>query len=162
MEHLNGRYPWATDDAEAYQRAYRHVVTTGRRYADNVFYVWSPAGNRGLERYWPGREYVDYVGLSLYALRGPDDPTLPPFDRILAEKYGRVEGYARPIVIAELGVSGGQSDQRKWMQAALEAMPKYPLLKSAVYFNAKDTAGAWDSRYGVPDWHIDPDVFRRE
>ena len=162
MEHLNGRYPWATNDAEAYQRAYRHVVTAGRRYVDNVFYIWSPAGDRGLERYWPGREYVDYVGLSLYALRGPDDNSLHPFDSIFAEKYGRVEGYARPIVIAELGVRGSPGDQRKWMQAAFEAMPKYRLLKSAVYFNAKDTAGAWDLRYGTPDWHIDPEVFRRK
>jgi len=42
---------------------------------------------------------------------------------------------------------------------AFEEMGNFPLLKTAVYFNAVDSEGAWEEKYGVPDWHIDPGVF---
>ncbi|MBA5760046.1 mannan endo-1,4-beta-mannosidase, partial [Escherichia coli] len=46
MEADTGRYPWATGDASAYIDAYRRVVTACRTMADQIRFVWSPAGNR--------------------------------------------------------------------------------------------------------------------
>ena len=71
-----------------------------------------------------------------------------------------MEGYTKPIMIAELGVNGSQGDQQKWVQAAFEVMPRCRLLKIAVYFNAKDAGGVWGARSGIPDWHLDPEVLR--
>jgi len=33
------------------------------------------------------------------------------------------------------------------------------LLRTVVYFNAKDHPGAWPDKYGVPNWTIDPTIF---
>jgi cellulose synthase (UDP-forming) len=167
MEYVTGRYPWAQADAAGYIRAYRHFVDTCRGVTDNVFYVWSPAGNRELSNYWPGTvdgpQYADYVGLSVYAYPDADVAeygTVRSFDEIFAEKYRRVEGFRRPVMITELGVTGGSAHQRAWMQDALESFNRYPLLKSVVYFNAVDSRLAWSPALKVPNWQIDPEVFR--
>src|SRR5437879_13844273 len=66
MENVTGRYPWAVRNAELYKNAYRHFVTACRLYTHNISYIWSPVGDNGCERYWPGPAFVDFVGLSVF------------------------------------------------------------------------------------------------
>jgi len=37
------------------------------------------------------------------------------------KKYGRVQGYRKPVIIAEMDVYGGPEYQRKWMSAAFSS-----------------------------------------
>jgi cellulose synthase (UDP-forming) len=49
-----------------YQQAFRHVVSLFRdEGADNVRFVWSPAGETNALDYYPGGDVVDYVGLTV-------------------------------------------------------------------------------------------------
>jgi cellulose synthase (UDP-forming) len=158
MEHVTGRYPWARNDPTAYVSAYRRVVDTCRRVTRNVFYVWSPAGNPGLEPYWPGRPYADWVGVSVFGFPAWDLAhvgKLRTFAEIFAEKYARVERFDRPVMIAELGVTGGESHQKRWMRDVGEGARGFPRLGAVVYFNAADAPGAWPPEFGIPDWRID-------
>jgi beta-mannanase len=162
MEQGIGRYPWATQNTQEYTDAYRHFVTTCKSVAQNVYYVWSPAGNNGADTYWPGGEYVDYVGLSLYELSAFDNDIYgkqQSFKELLIEKYDRVKKFNKPIMIAEFGVFGSSEFQKKWMSAAFADMDSFELLKSVVYFNAPDSFGAWPEKYGIPDWTIEPSIF---
>ncbi len=162
MEYVTGRYPWAQVEYSEYISAYRYFVDTCRSMTKNIVYVWSPAGNKGLQKYWPGREYADYVGVSVYGF--PDHDLfhygkVHSFDEIFAEKYMRVEGFDRPIMITELGVTGGKGHQFSWVNEAMRSFPRYPLLKSIVYFNAIDSRSAWPKNFAVPDWQIDLNLF---
>jgi cellulose synthase (UDP-forming) len=159
MENVTGRYPWAVHNAQQYQSAYRHFVTLCRGYAHNISFVWSPVGQGGCERYYPGSTFVDYVGLSLFEF--------PEFDRgyyhkvrsfreQMAEKYGRVAHYGKPVIIAEFGVTGDDNFRLAWIKDAFHDMKHYPLLKAVTYFQAKDTPGAWGRWYPTPDWRISP------
>lgn len=164
METMNnrGRYPWAVDDASKYKRAYRHFVDACRASSKNALFVWSPAGDSNLGKYWPGQEYVDYVGLSIYGLPEWDMHyfnEVRTFAEIMKEKYARVERYQKPIMIAELGVAGDKLHKVTWMLVALEELRSFPLVADAVYFNSKDNPKVWGSSYGTPDWSIDPSVF---
>jgi cellulose synthase (UDP-forming) len=162
MEVPTGRYPWAHDDARLFVAAYRHFVDGCRRHAPEAFFVWSPRGDSGLERYYPGRPYADYVGVSVYAFPAweIDHHQRPrPFREIFGERYERVKSFDRPVMIAELGVQGTPRYQAAWMDDGFRSMRQFPLLRSVVYFNAKDSVGAWDEKYGVPQWQIDPSIF---
>ncbi len=162
MELETGRYPWSNRDPGEYVAAYRHVVDRCRSVASTIFYVWSPAGNAGLDRYWPGREYVDYVGLSIFSYPAWDVANfgrVRGFDENFAEKYARVAGFDRPVLIAELGVTGEPAYQLSWIKEAWLGLPRYPLVRTVVYFNAVDTELAWGAGYETPDWRIDPRVF---
>ena len=82
----------------------------------------------------------------------------------MTEKYNRVARYGKPIVIAEGGVTGSKAYQLSWLSGALQDLRHYPLLRALIYFNAKDTPGAWGKGYSTPDWRISgcdlPEVFR--
>jgi beta-mannanase len=158
MENVSGRYPWATHDAALYQKAYRHFVTTCRQFANNIVYVWSPVGDPGLERYWPGEQYVDCVGVSVFEFPAIDQdyhhaPTRS-FHDLMSEKYARVAHFQKPVVVSECGVTGSHEYQLSWLSGALEDMGNYPLLKGLIYFNAKETPGVWGKKYTTPDWRI--------
>lgn len=157
MENLTGRYPWARDDFEGYKAAFRHVVTTCRSVTDNAFYVWSPVGNSGLDHYWPGNEYVDYVGLSVYGYQNWEiayyDKALS-FSETFKPKYDRVVKFGKPIMIAELGVEGDREYEYRWLEELFQQADSYAALKSVVYFYAKDTEGVWGEGIPTPDWTI--------
>src|SRR5262249_23278448 len=58
-------YPWGARDPDLYQQAFRRVVSIFRAAgADNVRFVWSPAGNANAATYYPGDDVVDYVGIT--------------------------------------------------------------------------------------------------
>ena len=158
MENVTGRYPWASHNAALYQEAYRHFVSTCRLSANNIAYVWSPVGDKGLERYWPGEQYVDYVGLSVFEFPAFDQDyyhqATRSFHDQMTEKYTRVVKYQKPVVITECGVTGSKEYQLRWLSTALQDLENYPLLKALIYFNAKDTPGVWAKEPTTPDWHI--------
>ena len=112
---------------------------------DNIAYVWSPAGDRDLARYWPGEQYVDCVGLSVLEFAGSDrgyyHQTTRSFHDQMTEKYTRVTRYKKPVVITECGVTGSEEYQLSWLSGALQDLGHYPLLKALIYFNAEEVAG---------------------
>ncbi|MEP6588193.1 MAG: glycosyltransferase family 2 protein [Polaromonas sp.] len=156
METPTGRYPWASTDAQGYIGAYRHFVDRCRGAASQMLFVWSPRGDPDLSAFFPGRNYVDYIGLSVF-----DCPTcgLAPSGRqhsaalILEEKYRRVLKYKLPVIVAELGVDGTVQRRREELIELHRTMSTLPMLKAVVYFNAPDTAGAWPWPH-QPDWRI--------
>ena len=158
MENVTGRYPWANRNARLYRDAYRHFVTRARLSANNFVFVWSPVGDKGLERYWPGEEYVDYVGISVFEFPAFDQDyhhqTTRSFHDLLSEKYARVSKYHKPIVIVECGVTGSKEYQLSWLAGAVRDLVNFPLVEALIYFNAKDTPGAWGKQYDAPDWRV--------
>ena len=162
METADIRYPWSGESGERYIAAYRYFAAKCRANAPNIYLVWSPKGVAGLRKYYPGKAFVDLVGLSVYELPKYD---LDHFGKVMSfhdaflPKYDRVASFDRSVIIAEMGVSGGASYQARWMANFFRNVQDFPLLRTAVYFNGKDTPGAWPGKYGTPDWTIDPKVF---
>jgi cellulose synthase (UDP-forming) len=162
METPTGRYPWADFDSGAYVKAYQRFVEICRRHGKEFYYVWSPRGDDGLHRYYPGLEYVDIIGLSLYSYAAYE---LDYFGRIrsfaenLSERYDRVRDYKKTVMIAELGVDGTMEYRRQWLADGLAQLHGFPLVHSIVYFNAPDSPEAWGEDWPKPDWSIDPRVF---
>jgi cellulose synthase (UDP-forming) len=163
MENVNGRYPWAQNDVVGYVRAYRHFVDMCRRLlVPRSYFVWSPVGHKELSRYWPGPDYVDCIGVSIYGFPEYDLQNYGrtrSFDAIFSETYQRVSLFDKPVIIAELGVTGNARHQRNWMHHAFRSFRKYPKLQAAIYFSSQDSPLAWGSDYSVPDWRISPSVF---
>jgi beta-mannanase len=157
---LKGRYPWQSMKSSDYISKYRHFVTTCRVSAPQALFVWSPAGDIGLKDYWPGPEYVDEIGLSVFSFGEFEKVTfgrLQSFTDIFKAKYNRVKGYGKPIMIAELGITGDRESQKNWIDDLSANRWRFPLLHSAIYFNAPDTV-AWP-RVGIPDWTLHTAVF---
>ena len=143
---------WYTTDAQAYIDAFRYVADIFRKYAPSVPIVWSPLWYppNNIDMYYPGDEYVDYVGMSSYqSWLSSVDPMGEDQDRrrwsqqldFFYKKYAS----KKPMIIAE----GGASYRNPWTwednlsdYAAYQIkdfytyLPmRYPNIKMVVYFD---------------------------
>jgi endoglucanase len=104
MEVTTSRYPWAGKNPQDYISAYQHVVTTCRQANPEVKFIWSPAGQNNLKNYWPGGNYVDYIGLSVYSFDQWDNNNYGyqrNFSQVFSPEYNLVKSYNKPIIVAE-------------------------------------------------------------
>ena len=138
MDVPKGRYPWAQDDAEGFVESFRYFVAKCRTIGPDSWYVWSPISeNSEMHRYWPGGEYVDWVGLSIYGFPERDLDKynrLRSFRDIFDEKYKRVSPYRRKIMIAELGVTGDTNYQKTWMSHLFRDLKKISIAEGTCLF----------------------------
>lgn len=159
---LVGLYPWSTGDSAAYRAAYRHLVALFREAgADNVRWVWSPSGNAGSLDYYPGDDVVDYIGVTILEDAGWDAlANLPPrtFSDLMREKYRIFSTIPKPIIVAELGVSGDPSRQASWLQDAGQSLPSFPSVRALVYFDAVNALN--NHMPTEPDWRVTPEAIQ--
>ncbi|WP_374711823.1 stalk domain-containing protein [Symbiobacterium terraclitae] len=152
---MNGEWvPW-TGDPELYKEKFRLVARVMREEAPNVAMVWAPSWfpPNTMDLYYPGDAYVDWVGISSYAVH---DDSLDPVaeggkardSRPLHDTFAEIyERYAdrKPIMLVEGAVgyydhSVNQS-REPWaltnIQRFYAAMPRiYPRVKALVWFNS--------------------------
>lgn len=101
--------PWYTTDYNMYIEKFRIVANIFHTYApNNAAVVWSPNfyPSNNISFYYPGDEYVDYVGLSSYKNHQPEtDPLLQNVDRSRwSSQLDTICGlyaYKKPIIISE-------------------------------------------------------------
>lgn len=162
MEDKTGRFTWANWQPDDYVAAYRRMVDLCRSTAPQASFMWSPKGEEGLQAYYPGDEYVDVIGLSIFGLEQWDLDKYGrerSFAEVLKPAYDRVVPFNKPIVVAELGVVGGQVYVNNWMAESRDgALPEFPELTSVVYFNQKEVV-PWPDGYGLPDWRVTNNVI---
>jgi cellulose synthase (UDP-forming) len=158
---LSGLYPWAANNPELYRAAFRRVVSIFRAEgAVNASFVWSPAGNENADGYYPGDDVVDYVGVTVLGDEHWDEVsgfTPQSFTDLFAPRYARVAGHGKPVLVAELGVSGTSERKTVWLQQASQSVEQFPLLRALVYFNAQNP---WPAMDVAPDWRVSPDFLR--
>ncbi len=151
---LTGLYPWAQGDPQKYIAAYRHVVDVFRaEKATNILWIWSPAGNSGCQNYWPGEEYVDYIGVTILASE-EWDVSLRSFATLMTEKYWLADLFQKPIIATEVGVSATEDEKSKWLKEAILSLEQFPDLVGWIYFNQQQPL--WMNHAGTPHWELDP------
>jgi hypothetical protein len=119
------------DGPERFRDAYRHIIQTMRREgAANILWVfhvncgdWPQAGWNRFESYYPGDEYVDCLGVSVYGAQSPMEEEWPEFRLLMDEVYPRLSGLApaKPIMVLEFAACKNNplGDQAAWAERAL-------------------------------------------
>lgn len=136
-------------DPDVYIRLYRYIVDKFRAAAaDNVIWVWNP-NERPFpnflwnceELYYPGSAYVDVVGLTGYntGTYYSDSEKWRGFDEIYANLYTKAcLLYNKPLMITEFSCSSIGGDKLAWVRDMFNALPHYPLIKAAIWWNSCD------------------------
>jgi endoglucanase len=161
MERNDGQFIWAGWEPADYIRAFRRMIDICRAVAPNINIVWSPAGDDGMDRYYPGEEYVDIVGVSIFGYHPWERDILGAprnYQDILDEVYARASIYDHPVMVAELGYSGPADYVDEWENVVRQPQPDKPLLSAVVYFNQEEVH-PWPDGYGYPDWRLAERVF---
>ncbi len=157
MEDKSGQFIWSNWQPEVYISSYKRMVDVCRSEAPKVDYMWSPLGFENLNLYYPGDDYVDIIGLSVFGLQRWETNTLgfeQSFKDIFEPRYNRVLGYGKPIMVAELGYSGNAAYIEEWENSIRQIYPEFPELIAVSYFNQKEVY-PWPNGFGIPDWRIE-------
>ncbi len=145
-------FPWSgpcNGGPAAFKDAWRHVVGLFRAQgADNVTWVLhlDASDPASIPAYYPGAQWVDWVGLSAYGAQMPGDPWVS-FHSAFAPAYRALARVApgKPIALLEFGaiVERGH-DKAAWIRAAFRdiASGRYPRLAAESYWNSNWTNGA--------------------
>jgi len=151
---MNGNwYPWGYQHASpaAWVAAWRHIVHVFRADgADNVTWVWSVniPGGKGtgpIRWWWPGREYVTWVGIDGYFVPGHTT-----FAGVIQPTYESIRAFTHlPIMISETGIAPG-ADKVATLRRLFRGVRRDRML-GFVYFDLNQPANA-DYHY---DWRLE-------
>jgi hypothetical protein len=123
--------PDEPDGPERFRDAYRHIISLARdEGADNITWVFH--ANDGdvpdedwnrFENYYPGDEWIDWIGVSSYGVLTPFADEWRVFRDEMDAVYPRLAALSpeKPVVLLEFGTAGGNplGDQAEWADAAL-------------------------------------------
>lgn len=130
----NGRWYGRAKGPEKFRAAYRHIIDVTRAAgAHNIVWVFhvnhadSPRArwNR-FENYYPGDDYIDWLGVSLYSMLGPDEDEPTDFIEGMDAAYARLRRMApgKPVILAEFGtdIRNPREPAAAWADRALGAI----------------------------------------
>jgi hypothetical protein len=138
------------DGPERFRDAYRHIAdifrSSGAVDVTWVFHISSSASPNeawnSAKNYYPGDEWVDWIGISLYGrLRG--DAPAKSFESVIKKVYPGLCSIStkRPIAILEFGVTENRrlADKADWIRDAMDSINsgRYPRLRAISWWNKK-------------------------
>ncbi len=163
MNEFNGTWTWSTygGDPLNFKRAWRRMYNIAERIGatDNHIFLWSPAGVGSTSSahdpadYYPGDQYVDWVGLSMYSNYG----YYPVQQLTGASGSGGCDfqgdyGDHKPLMISEGAVEynwSSSSNRVTWIDDWFDTRWEVPELRSAVWFDDSKYHTQYDfNRYG--------------
>jgi len=156
MEDKSGQFIWADWNPQTYVDAYKRIVDVCREVTDKFDYMWSPLGYEELASFFPGKDYADVVGLSVFGLQAWEIEILGnerSFREILEPRYQRALAFDLPIVVAELGYVGTPAYVAKWNNEVRQDLDGFSVLQAVIYFNQHEVH-PWPDDYGLPDWQF--------
>ncbi len=158
---MNGNwYPWSGFEnggepgAERYKQAWRRIHDIfAAEGAANVTWVWSvnainvpDAGWNQMENYYPGDEYVDWIGIDGYNFgTSSAGNTWQTFDEVFSGVYAHLLGLYpdKPLMIAEFASGEDGGDKAGWITDAFAKIKaSYSGIKMFVWFN-EDKEADW-------------------
>lgn len=128
---LNGNTPAKVAAAYRYVRTkFGNVPNVKFGIALNSNSVPDTAAN-ALELYYPGNDYVDYIGIDGFNFGSP----WLSFSQIFDAPLAKLKGFGKPIYIFSMGTAEG-SQKPAWITDALTVqIPKHPEIVGWVWFN---------------------------
>jgi hypothetical protein len=148
---IPGTTPQQYEGPETFKKAWRHIVDRVRaRGATNIQWVFHMMnfsipqdGWNMFVQYYPGRDYVDWLGLSVYGQQYNDDPW-SPFPPLLEWPYKELAALDpdKPVMITEWGCGEfpKSGSRAQWISSAFAEMKnvkKYPRIKAAVFWHER-------------------------
>ncbi|MBV2169029.1 MAG: glycoside hydrolase family 26 protein [Bdellovibrio sp.] len=142
------------DGPERFRDAYRHVVDLFRAQgANNITWIlhidtsqYPAAEWNDPKYYYPGDDYIDWIGITVYGQQVPNDEDWEEFVPKLTRYMPKIDAISKtkPLMISEYAVIEDPNNSKrkaKWISDALNFVmsAKIPRIRAATYWHA----GGW-------------------
>jgi hypothetical protein len=133
--------------------AWRHIVTLFRgQRADNVTWLWTlqadEPGTGPVASWWPGSQYVKWIGIDGYHYRSSDN-----FDTVFGKTIDQVRAFtSQPVLLSETAVSPA-ADPFATIPDLFRGMAAYKTL-GLVWFDKNKPGTGIDDQ----DWRIEDNL----
>lgn len=144
---MNGTwYPWSKTGPVAYRVMWRRVVPLFKSIAPNARFLWSPDGlighdqrswAKGVTKWYPGPQYVDFVGMSTVGFKTSARYGLPYFFRRIDFLHRH---YRKPVILPEMKVY--QGGRYPWLTELRGLLERRSWVKMLIWSETKSTAQA--------------------
>ncbi len=151
---MNGDWdPWCawfySKDPDLYIAAWQRMYNIFKQQgADNAIFVWNPHDRsfpdfkwNSAELYYPGDQYVDWVGLTGYNNgTGFADEYWRNFNDIYRPLYNDYlhKFPGKPFMITEFSCSELGGDKAAWINDCMHSLAAYPNIRIAVWYDQTD------------------------
>ncbi|KAG5191275.1 glycoside hydrolase superfamily [Tribonema minus] len=144
-------YPYSQRKIATFKRAWRHLVNIYREEKAPVLFqltyiAQNPHNDRTpFAHFYPGREYVDHVGVDIYV--NPGSRLVSLKTRLQDNVYSQLSQFGKPIFIGEVSCTDKGLDKAKWIYDAWHDL--------AVYF-PRITIVSWflEDKGGKRQWNL--------
>ncbi len=151
----NPAYPWSPsggntskDYKEAWKKVVAMFVSLGVSNVTWVFTPWNPAT---VHEYYPGDQYVDWIGLTcLNYGTAAHDKKWRSFEEVYNPFRKKVLDLQKPVMLAEFGSTNYGGDSGEWLSHAMQVVSNFTEIKSVIFFNS-DKDKNW-----ITDWRPAP------
>ena len=155
-------YPWGYGrvPAATFVAAWRHVVTLFRgQGAGNVTWLWTlqadTSGTGPVHSWWPGANYVTWVGIDGYYYRRSDT-----FAKVFGRTISEVREFTdKPVLLSETAV-GPQAGQAVKIRDLFRGMRRYATL-GLVWFDMAQHQGTYHQDWRIEDSAAAEAAFRQ-
>lgn len=151
-EYDNPNYPWSNSTPEEFKAAWIHVYNIIKAQgATKVMMVWNPWQVEDMEKYYPGDDYVDWIGVTAlnYGPLNRSEKEIS-FNELYSHFHKEIFSFSRkPVMLAEFGSVKLLGNQRQWLKQAMKTInSKYHEIKAIVLFQS-----AFDANIPKNNWY---------
>ena len=161
----NPQYPWSKaggNTPEEFKSAWVHVFNIlKKRGAHEVMMVWNPWSSEGMENFYPGDRYVDWIGVTaLNYEKLNNSGTEKSFTELYTPFHKRFFWFSRkPVMLAEFGSLNINNKQPGWIKNATESiLQDFEEIEAIVLFQSEYDnnipENSWYTKKYL-DWTID-------
>jgi beta-mannanase len=130
-----------TKDYAGYISSWQHIYSIFQKDgATNVAFVWCPSHLNDASQYYPGNQYVNWIGVDGYANNTNGAANNQTFSSVFGSFYQQWSGHNKPMIVGETGAQPG--NQSKYLSSMASSMENtYTNIKAVVYFDAGSDTG---------------------
>lgn len=140
----NPFYPWyisGENAAEKFKNAWKHTYEIFKQNdANNVIWIWNPWKPENLNPFYPGMEYVDWIGVNILNYgEFNQDGQWHNFKSLYEPFHDELINLPpTPVIISEFGTLKDGRQQNEWIEDAFTSIENdFKEIKSIIYFNSK-------------------------
>ncbi|NRF40463.1 glycosyltransferase family 2 protein [Pedobacter foliorum] len=159
----NPQYPWSAkggNTAEEFKEGWKYVHDYfAKNNTYNAIWVWNPWKPDAVSTYFPGSQYVDWIGVTNlnYGTRNGSNSWYTMEQLYQPFHENPVFKTDLPVMLAEMGSLSAEGKQDQWFQTAFKSIKnKFPEIKAVVFFNSSLDKNTIDTAIGKPlNWKVE-------